>query len=290
VASGTGERVTFAVVNHRVVEAQPERGEQRVDRRWRVARPDLGDVAGLPLQLRRILRLQCQVPRAGADAAGIEFAAFEQSPGLVARRRPVRQFRRAGEHAEVVLPVPQRAVVAIVDLDQVEQRSRAGLSQVLVEPMPETAIEPVAAVAEREDGIAQARQRRARIEHVAHERQCRIRRIALAGGADHEQRAPAAREQLAIDLSECAQAHAHPRAAQRARGALGDLLRESGLAGISDEQIGIVLCHRIVAAPRTRAMPDRDAERGVRRDRRRRPPPLRRARCSRPPRIIVQRQ
>ena len=106
----------------------------------RIARTDLGDVAGLPVEVCCIVRDQRKVEGRAAGTARIEVPAFDQAPGAISRRAPVGQVAAAGELADMVLPMPQRARVAGVDVDAVEQRLRAGVVQPVVQVAAEAAI------------------------------------------------------------------------------------------------------------------------------------------------------
>ena len=101
-------------------------------------------------------RLQFDVEARTARAAGIDEPAVHESPSFVARRFPVRHIGRAAQYAQLMLPVTQRAFVAVVDFDDIEQRFRALMSQPCIESMAECAEVGVFAVAECEHAVAQA--------------------------------------------------------------------------------------------------------------------------------------
>ena len=68
-----------------------------------------------------------------------------------------------------MLPMPQRARIAVVDLDQIEQRLRTALPQPVVERMTEAAKMPIRAIAQCKDAVAQSRQFHASREYFTHE-------------------------------------------------------------------------------------------------------------------------
>ncbi|CPI91503.1 Uncharacterised protein [Bordetella pertussis] len=168
----------------------------------RIARADLGNVAGLPLRRRAVRRRQFDEVARRALAAGVEQGAPRQPPGLVGGGLPVRQVGAAGYHAQVVLPVAQRRRVAGVDFDQVEQRRGAVGAQPVVQAMAEAAEVRVAAVAQREHGVAQGAQPGAGLHGGVGERGGRVGRIAFAVGADDEQRTRIVAERGGVDLPE----------------------------------------------------------------------------------------
>ena len=129
------------------------------NRLLRMARPDLGDVGGLPVHVSDGLGHQCEVERRSAGTAGIEQRPFNQPPLAVTRCAPVGQIAAPTELADVVLPVTQRTCVFAIDLDPVEQPACARVVQPLVERAAEAAVAvAVFEVAKREHAVAQARQ------------------------------------------------------------------------------------------------------------------------------------
>ncbi|MCY1234782.1 hypothetical protein D9M72_473730 [compost metagenome] len=261
-----GQQQVAAIAAHRRGAVQREPGQQLRDLGRRMAGADFGDIARLPVERIGVPRCQHQVERRRALAAGVQVAAPGQHPVAVARTLPVGNLGAAAERGQVVLPVAQRASIAVVDLDQVEQRLRAMALQPVVKRVAEGAKARVAAVAQRQDAVAQLAQPvRAASQQTARKPRRAVGRVALAGGADHEQRLPAGGQPAGIDLGQRQQLHRHAGALQRGRGLQRQLLGKPGLAGIGDQRgavRGTCQC-RHARAPLAVVRQHRAAEAGI---------------------------
>ena len=200
------ERVRDPVDANRRSGVEARFSQQRGHRGGRLLRSDFGDVARAPAG-GSVRRQHSQFEYRRALAARVDFAAPAQGPGLVGHRCPVGQGGGVGGNAQVVLPVAQRRRIAIVDFDQVEQGARAGLAQPLVERVPEGAVVAVAAVAERQHGVAQPGQADVVAHAGADEAGGGVGRIALAGGARDQQQLPRGRQGLSVQRCDTAGAH-----------------------------------------------------------------------------------
>ena len=200
----------------------------------RVARIDLGNIACLPSQMRRGGRREDEVITGVACAAGIDQRPLDQLPGLVLRCHPIGQIRCAGQNAQLMLPVSQRAFIAVIDFDHIEQRHRALTSQPAIEPMTERTEVAVLAIAQCEHAVAQVLERRVCAQHALHETSGSIRRIAFTGRADDEQGTFAVFQALRVQIGERQQT-CRPSTAQRCCGLSGKLLCKSRLACVGDQ-------------------------------------------------------
>ncbi|MCY1227861.1 hypothetical protein D9M72_401510 [compost metagenome] len=214
------------------VQAKPRQQPFNLGRR--VARADLGDVARLPVHCRIALRRQRQVERRRALAAGVQMVALHEPPAGIARAFPVGNLRAAAQGRQVVLPVAQRAGVAVVDFDQVKERLRTVALQPAVERVAEGAEARVATVAEREDAVAQGLQAIRASQQAARKTGRAVGGVALAGGADQEQRLAACLQAPRIDIGQRQQLHRHARALQRGGGLQRQLFGKPGLRGIGN--------------------------------------------------------
>jgi hypothetical protein len=204
----------------------------------RLARADLGDIARLPRQVGAVFGYQREVPCRLPQAARVQQPALHELPSPVAWALPVLDLGPAAQRGKMVLPVPQRAGVAIVDFDHVEQRLGLMALQPAGQRMAEGTEARVAAVAQRQDAVAQLLQRigRGARRQLAREAGSRVRGVALARGADQEQRLPARSQLRAIEIGERQQLHRHARALQRPCGLCRQLLGKAGLAGVGHQR------------------------------------------------------
>jgi len=143
-----------------------------------------------------------------------------------------------------VLPVADRAGVAVVDLDPVEQGLGPAAVQPVADRVAEAAEGVIGAVAQRQQAIGQVRQVGLGRHDLAHEAGGAVRGVALSGGRGHDQQAPGALQRLQIQISEGRDACAHAAVApfnvtKRTGGHPGQLLAEARLAGEGDQH-GVV--------------------------------------------------
>jgi hypothetical protein len=94
----------------------------------------------------------------------------------------------AGQRAQLLLPLAQRRYRSGIDIDALEQRARAVAEQPAIELAAEAAVMRVLAVAQREQAELQARQVQALCQQQPRSAARRIRWLAIAEGAQHEQR------------------------------------------------------------------------------------------------------
>jgi hypothetical protein len=153
----------------------------------RVAGIDLGDVAGLPGE-GAVPWLQLDVETSVTGAAWIHEASISESPSIVARRFPVRQIGAVAQDAELMLPIAECTLVAVIDFDDIKQRVRALMSQPLIQAVAERAVVLVLAVAERQHRVIQLFECQRAVEHIANESRRGIGCVAFARRADYEQR------------------------------------------------------------------------------------------------------
>ena len=168
----------------------------------RNTRSDFGDVTGEPRSRLAVARPQLDVEAGMFRVVGIEQAPLVQLPLLIARRLPVCRIGVPGDEPQLMLPMPERGVVAVVDFDRVEQGRRAVVTQPLIELVPESAEMTVFAVAQREYAVTQLLQRQRLILNLAYEFRRAVRRVAFACRAHYEQRAFDVRQRQGIESRE----------------------------------------------------------------------------------------
>ncbi|MCW0461977.1 hypothetical protein NB717_003045 [Xanthomonas sacchari] len=184
----------------------------------------------MPVRLRR--RHQVDTPHRRAGAAGIEQDAIGQAPVQRLRRLQHRRRRRhAGERGQLPLPLRQCLRIGVVHFQRREQRLCALRVQPVLHLPREAAELRVLAIAQAEHGVAQLRQGLRLAQHAAHEAARRVRRFAVAEGADHEQRALAAAQLGQVQLRQRTHLHRQPGRLQLRGGLPGQALGQAALAG-----------------------------------------------------------
>ena len=145
---------------------------------------DLGDVAGGPVG-RVVDGLEGQMIRFPAGAARVQQGPLDQTPAVIGGRGPVGGGGRAGQLVQLVLPVADRAGVAVVDLDPVEQGLGPAAVQPVADRVAEAAEGVIGTVAQRQQAIGQVRQVGLGRHRLPHETGGAVRGVALAGGRGH---------------------------------------------------------------------------------------------------------
>ena len=220
---------------HHDAAIQPARRQPCRHRFGGMAGTDLGQVAGLPVRT-ALQRFQRQVEAGFAHAARIEQASFHQLPALILRRLPVRQVGHAAEHGQVMLPAAQTGVILAVHLHRIEQGLRPARLQPTLQLATEAAEVLVVAVAQRQQSVMQTGQRRGLLHQFPAEPQRHIRRLAIAGSADHEQHASGVAQIVERETVDAVHGSGQAGKPQALRGLSRQLLGKARLAGVHHAQ------------------------------------------------------
>ena len=209
-----------------------------LDRPRTIARQHFHQVAGQPTAGARCAQAQ-QVNRRAA-AVGVHQFAAHQRPVLIARRLPGVDRCLSGEQPELSLPVTQGVRVAAVDFDRGEQGLAAVLAQPLMQASGETAEVRILAITQAEYGVVQALEARGVAQHLAFETASAVRCLAVAEGADHEQRVIRFTQILRADIRQRLHLHRQPGGLQLPGGLPRQLFGKPALAGETDQPSGRV--------------------------------------------------
>ena len=207
-----------------------------LDRGLAVARPYLGDIAGRPVQLRRILGAQGNVPGLAARTARVQQPPFREQPvlGRPRHQRLGRSLRP--QPVQLLGPFAHGGIVVVaVHAHDVEQAAGRSFCQPAIHPAAKAAEGGVVFhVAQRQHGIAQALER-GRLRHLLAGESARgVGRFARAIGAGDDQ------ERAGLgDLRHGKPAQRrdpdHPVCRQRIGAEPGNALGRPGLAGEGDQ-------------------------------------------------------
>jgi hypothetical protein len=112
------------------------------------------------------------------------------------------------------LPPAKRRLVRIVDFNEIEQRYSRLPLQPSIERPPEATKIPIRTVAKCQNSIPEPREPASTVHHRVDEREARVRRIAFAVRAHHEQRALRGAQLIETEVRERPHTHRHVRRLQ----------------------------------------------------------------------------